>query len=108
FLDKNQLWPPNHKMVDVTVNYGASDQCTPGAVTCTLSVSSNEPVNGTGDGDTAPDWEIVDAHRVRLRAERAGTGNGRVYTIYITCTNSAGNSSTKAVAVSVPKSQGGK
>src|SRR5205807_3318575 len=85
------LWPPNHKMVDVTVGYNAGDNC--GPVTCSLTVSSNEPVNGTGDGDTAPDWEVVDAHHVRLRAERAGAGNGRVYTITILCRDAAGNSS---------------
>lgn len=70
----DSLWPPNHGMVDITVNYTASDIC--GSITTSLSVASNEPVNGTGDGDTAPDWEIVDNHHVRLRAERAGTGTG--------------------------------
>ena len=44
------------------------------------------------DGNTAPDWEIVDSHHVRLRAERSGRGNGRVYTITITCTDGSGNS----------------
>ncbi len=98
------LWPPNHKMVNVTVNYSVTDNC--GPVTCVLSVSSNEPINGTGDGDTAPDWEIVDANHVRLRAERAGNGAGRIYTITITCRDSAGNSSSKSVTVRVPISQG--
>ena len=26
-------------------------------------------IDGTGDGDTAPDWEVLDPHHVRLRAE---------------------------------------
>jgi hypothetical protein len=54
----------------VAVNYAVADNCSASsAITCSLTVSSNEPVSGTGDGDTAPDWEIVDAHHVRLRAE---------------------------------------
>jgi hypothetical protein len=90
-------------MVNVTVNYNVTDNC--GSSSCTLSVSSNEPINGTGDGDTAPDWQIVDANHVRLRAERAGNGNGRVYTITITCHDSVGNSSSKSVTVRAPISQ---
>jgi hypothetical protein len=104
-VDKSQLWPPNHQMESVAVDYNAADPCVEGAVTCTLSVSSNEPINGTGDGDTSPDWVVLGAHGVRLRSERAGTGRGRTYTIQVTCTDAAGYSSTKTVAVLVPKSQ---
>ena len=102
-VDKPVLWPPDHKMVDVTVDCAATDNCS--APLCTLSVASNEPVNGTGDGDMAPDWEIVDAHHLRLRAERAGAGSARVYTITINCVDFAGNATSKTVTVSVPKSQ---
>jgi uncharacterized delta-60 repeat protein len=97
------LWPPNHKLVDVTVGYSVKDDCDPAPV-CTLSVTSNEPVQGTGDGDTGPDWEIVDAHHVRLRAERSGRGTGRVYTITLTCRNTEGASALKRLLVKVPKS----
>lgn len=99
------LWPPNHKMIDVTVFYQVSDDQDP-APSCALSVTSNEPVNGTGDGDTSPDWEVLDAHRVRLRSERSGRGNGRIYTIVIACTDNAGASTREAVTVRVPVSQG--
>jgi uncharacterized repeat protein (TIGR01451 family) len=92
------LWPPNHRMQDIAVDYTAADNC---PFTCTLSVRSNEPVNGTGDGDTEPDWAVVNAHHVRLRAERTGTGSGRFYTITITCTDGSGNSTSKDVAVFV-------
>ncbi len=99
-VDKSVLWPPNHQMVDVAVNYTASD-CDPNPTT-TLTVTSNEPDNGLGDGDTAGDIDVVDNHHVRLRAERSGKGAGRVYTITITATDSFGNSSTSTVTVSVP------
>lgn len=98
--DKPVLSPPNHKMVNVGVNYLAADNGSP--ITCALSVSSNEPVNGTDDGDTVPDWEIVDANNVRLRSERSGTGNGRIYTITITCADGSGNFAVKTTTVTVP------
>jgi hypothetical protein len=99
-VDKPVLRPPNHRMVDINVSYSAADNC--GPVTCTLSVSSNEPVNESDDGDTAPDWEVVGPHQVRLRSERSGPGGGRLYTITITCADAAGNSTSKAVVVRVP------
>lgn len=99
----NALWPPNHKLVDVNVAYTVTDNC--GPVSVGLRVKSNEPSDGTGDGDTAPDWQVVNEHLVRLRAERAGGGNGRTYTITITATDSAGQSSSKDVTVVVPKNQ---
>ncbi len=94
------LWPANHQLVDVVVSYNVTDNC--GTPACTLTVTSNEPTNGVGDGDQAPDWEIVDRNHVRLRAERSGTGTGRVYTITITCMDSSGASSSKTVNVLVP------
>lgn len=77
------LTPPNHKMQDVTVNYQVADNCVSDPIT-TIAVTSNEPVNGSGDGDTDPDWEIIDNHHVRLRAERAANSDGRIYTITVT------------------------
>ena len=80
--------------------------CNPvSAITCALSVTSNEPLDGTGDGDTSPDWEIIDAHHVRLRGERAANGNGRIYTIAIRCTDVHGNSSAGTATVSVPRNR---
>jgi FtsP/CotA-like multicopper oxidase with cupredoxin domain len=99
-VDQSVLWPPDHTMREVTVNYDVTDNC--GTPTTILSVTSNEPVNGLGDGDTAPDWTIVDAHHVLLRAERSGKGTGRVYTITITSTDGSGNTSSRTVKVSVP------
>ena len=98
------LWPPSHKMVSVAVAYDAMDNCgATSLVSCTLTVSSNEPVNGLGDGDRAPDSQVLDAHHVRLRAERAGNGDGRVYTVGVACTDGSQNSGPPAVTlVNVP------
>ena len=97
------LWPPNHKFVEATINYTATDRCPD---TCVLTVASNEPANGVGDGNTSPDWEVVDAHHVQLRAEREGDSNGRIYTITITCTNDSNEkASIKTVTVLVPHGQ---
>jgi hypothetical protein len=94
------LSPPDHKMRDVTIYYSVTDNCD-GTATTTLSVGSNEAINGTGDGDTDPDWEILDNHHVKLRSERSAQGDGRIYTITITATDANGNVSTSAVTVRV-------
>lgn len=99
------LWPPNHQMVAVSLTVSAADDC--GNAVCRLvGVSSNEPENGLGDGDTAPDGEITGPLTVNLRAERSGKGTGRQYTLTVQCTDEAGNSSQRTITVTVPKSQG--
>jgi beta-lactam-binding protein with PASTA domain len=102
FATPNVLWPPNHKMVSVTISVSASATC--GATPrCQIkAVRSNEAQNGLGDGDTAPDWQISGDRTVNLRAERSGTGSGRIYTITVGCTDASGNSSTRMVNVTVP------
>ncbi len=99
------LWPPNHKMQDVSVYYNASDSCAGGVVCSIVSIASNEPVYGLWDGDMGPDWEIVDGNKVRLRAERAGDNSGRVYTITVECADENGNKSTRTVTVTVPRNR---
>ncbi|MEO6723214.1 MAG: T9SS type A sorting domain-containing protein [Ferruginibacter sp.] len=98
------LWPPNHQLRDVTINYTLTDNC-PGAVV-SLSVKSNEPQTGTGRSDLPNDWQVMSADRVRLRAERNELGTGRIYTITIKATDAAGNITKKEVYVTVPLNQG--
>jgi endo-1,4-beta-xylanase len=100
-VDKTLLGPPNHRMVPITLWYTTSDNCDTGLVK-SVTIMSNEPVNGTGDGDTAPDWVVNDPHHILLRAERAGNGLGRIYTITVTVTDSAGSSSSRSTIVRVP------
>ena len=99
------LWPPNHKMVAITLAASASDAVGLSSLKI-ISATSSETDNGLGDGDTAGDIEITGALTLNLRAERSGIGNGRVYTITVQARDAAGNATIKTVAVSVPKSQG--
>lgn len=92
------LWPPNHKMVNVTVNYIATDNCSP-TPPCVLAVTSSEPAKTT-------DWQIVDSHHVQLRSERSASGKGRVYTVDIVCRDNGGNSASQEVTVNVPHDRG--
>ena len=98
------LSPPNHKMVPVTISVTVTDNCDAHVLeSCRIiSVTSNEPISGTGDGDSAPDWEITGNLTLNLRAERAGSGTGRIYTITVQCTDSAGNSASGSTSVTVP------
>lgn len=101
----NSLWPPNHKMVKVTVTVIASDLVDPHPVSHIVSISSNEPINGNGDGNTSPDWNITGPLTADIRAERAG-GTDRVYTLTIQTTDFSGNSAFGTVTVTVGQSRG--
>ncbi len=126
------LWPPNHRMVPVSVVVTATDACTdPSAILpITVLVRSDEPDNasGNGDGNTTGDVDGYDGYSapvdvtsaftydalndrwvgtVRLRAERQGSGDGRQYTIDVLATDSAGNDATASCVVVVPHDRRG-
>ena len=42
-----------------------------------LSVTSDEAIDGTGDGHASPDWHVTGDMSLNLRAERSGSGSGR-------------------------------
>lgn len=93
--DHSALWPPNHKLVEVTLSADAT----------VTGVTQDEPVNDVGDGNTGPDAQLGAAsNKVLLRPERSGTGDGRVYRIAFTLSNQGG-SCTGTVTVAVPHDQ---
>ena len=100
----NILWPPNHQLVPVTIAVTTIDN-DPAPVSRIYDVTANEPVVGPGSGNTSFDWQITGALTVDLRAERSGSGDGRIYTIHIECIDAAGNRSTGTVTVLVPHDQ---
>jgi hypothetical protein len=96
------LWPPNHKYVNVEVTLNASDNVDPNPAVQLVSVTSNEPDNGVGDGNTTNDIVVLDDYHMNLRSERSGTGDGRYYTINYEVTDASGNATSASTSVFVP------
>ena len=109
-----ELWPPNHEYVNIDIKdcviLVEDDRDGPIDLSKVLidSVSSDEPENenGVGDGDT---WNDIlfsdDCRNIMLRSERQGSGNGRVYTIYLSVEDAAGNKATAFRLVQIPHSK---
>jgi uncharacterized repeat protein (TIGR01451 family) len=101
------LWPPNHKLQLRTLT-GAFDVDGDAVTTTVLGVTQDEALDGLGDGDTSPDALAGPAgDQVRLRAERSGTGDGRVYRVSFTVTDGLGGECSGVVTVGVPHDQRG-
>lgn len=105
-VDTKTLWPPDHTLRNVTIS-GVTDPDPGDTVTVNVnSVTQDERVNGLGDGDTGPDAVITaKSNVVKVRAERSGTGDGRVYAITFTGTDAGGLSCTGTANVSVAHDQ---
>ena len=103
--DTTNIWPPNHRMVTVNLNYSVSDNCLSTTGTPFLVVTSNEADNGVAEEDEPGDIEIVDNKTVRVRAERADEGSGRVYTITVVAVDAAGLAGSSSIQVTVPHNQ---
>lgn len=94
------MWPPNHKLIPIDIT-GISDPDNDQVTVTFLNVTQDEPIDGLGDGDTAPD-AVIQGSELLLRAERAGNGNGRTYHITFRADDSFGESCTGDLSVFVP------
>lgn len=108
-VSQTRLSPPNGRMVRVAGGIAAEDSCDP-APHLLVEVASDEAVDGPGSGQTAPDWEVRDngdgTFDVWMRAERAGDGDGRVYTITALAADASGNETRQTATVDVPHDSG--
>jgi len=100
--NRRYLWPPNHKMVPVNFTAKVTDLCG-GTSWKITSITSNQPDNGLGDGNTSNDWVITGDHTASLRAERSGKEGMREYTVTVQAEDESGNlSETKSIIIYVP------
>jgi hypothetical protein len=113
-LDESpSLWPPNHAYRTFTLaDLVAAVEDGPcaaaldiNAIGQIVSIYSDEPENGMGDGNTQDDIVILGPTMFKVRSERQGGGNGRVYGVTFTAADAAGNETTALGRVTVPHSQ---
>ena len=104
------LWPPNHKLVPVNIG-GVTDPDGDAVTIVATSVRQDEPTTGQGQGagNTFTDASLS---LLAVRSERNGNkktlGDGRVYHIAFTATDTSAsaNTCTGEVTVCVPHDQG--
>lgn len=99
------IWPPNHLLVPVTITGVLDPDGDPVAITVT-AITQDEILNGIGDGNTCPDGAIVNGG-AQVRSERSGTGNGRVYLVTFVAADDRGGSCEGTVKVVVAHDEGG-
>jgi hypothetical protein len=99
------LWPPNHELVPVAATVTVTDDTDPGPTVQLVSITCDDgcdPASDVADAATG-----TDDRDFRLRAERAGQGGGRTYTITYSAADGSGNRTTAQTTVTVPHDQGG-
>lgn len=117
-IPENILWPPNHKMVPITVQIAVADDQDPHPTIQLINISSNEPcseatiandllktrgANPTTCNDIAEAAIGSADNSFLLRAERFGySDDGRIYTITYKVTDAAGNETLASTTVLVP------
>jgi CSLREA domain-containing protein len=96
------IWSPNGDMIPITIIGVTDPNGDPVKITIT-SIYQDEPV---GTGPASPDGKGVGSSIAYVRAERDGTGDGRVYHIYFTADDGMGGISKGEVRVGVSDNQG--
>jgi hypothetical protein len=101
----SSLWPPNHNLVNVGLTVAATDNC-PGQVSIGVQVFSDEGDTApTGEGNFSPDAKDIAPGTLRLRQERNGAADGRVYLVVTSATDTSGNVGFDCCTVVVPHDQ---
>jgi hypothetical protein len=96
------LWPPNHKMEEITPSWTVSDECDASPDVSLVGVVASEDDDIIGSGNTIDDIEIGDDGSIQVRSERSGPNSGRLYTITYQAVDDSGNTTVRSATVSIP------
>jgi hypothetical protein len=100
-LTPARLWPPNHKMVEVSASISVHDDRDPNPKVSLVSIICNEDIDLTKDILGAQFG--TDDRSFSVRSERTGAQKeGRRYRVTYSATDAAGNVTTTEALVTVP------
>lgn len=94
------LWTPNNKMIEITPTVSATDNTDPQPEISLVDITTEDPTA------TPEDIQRTADGRLYVRATRAGSSTGRVYTITYRAVDDAGNTGLGQATVTVPHDQG--
>jgi PKD domain len=102
-LSPNYLWPPNHKLVQITATIAASDVCDANPKVQLVSITSSErdDSNDIQAVEGGPVAFGTDVRSFLLRAERNDSSNPRVYSVTYRVTDASGNATQASTQVQV-------
>jgi hypothetical protein len=111
-VTESTLWPPNHDLENVGLTATVTDDCDSHVVIgggpngTGVTVYSDEPdLDILGSGNFSPDAKNINLGTLRLRSERSGNENGRVYLIVVQATDMAGHTGYCTNTVTVTHDQ---
>lgn len=104
------LWPPNHRLEAVRASdcVDVRDACDAAPRAFFTWGAVDEADDARGDGSTAGDLSFASCGEARVRAERSGRGDGRVYAFGVRVVDASGNATDAVCRVVVAHDQSGR
>ena len=102
-VSPNDLWPPNHKLVQINATVVATDTCDASPSVQLVSITSSDPLDGD-DVQAVGGGQVpfgTDVRSFLLSAERSSSQTDRVYTITYAATDASGHTTTASAQVQV-------
>jgi len=100
------LWPPDGRLAPVAIALRVADRCDANPSVQLLEVASSEPGAGRPGVWLSGAETGADDRALSLRADRAGNGPGRVYTLTYRATDASGNAALARANIAVPHDLG--
>jgi len=102
-VSPNDLWPPNHKLVQINATVVATDTCDANPKVQLVSITSSDPLAGD-DAQAVGGGQVpfgTDVRSFMLKAERSSSQSDRVYTVTYAATDASGHTTTASAQVQV-------